>query len=65
LCSLVVSSENNQIHVKSAELGDWALSPVSETEFVFLDGGTTITFVKGADGKVEQMKFWGMELCKK
>jgi CubicO group peptidase (beta-lactamase class C family) len=63
--SYVVSLEKDQLHVKSAELGDWVLSPVSETEFVYLDGGTTITFVKGADGKVEQMNFRGMELAKK
>jgi len=36
---VLVSIEKGQLHLKSSDFGDWALSPVSETEFVYLDGG--------------------------
>jgi hypothetical protein len=53
---VLVSIEKNQLHLKSSDFGDWALSPVSETEFVYLDGGASVAFVKGSDGRYTQMK---------
>lgn len=51
-----VSIEQDGLHVKSLATGDLALLPMSETEFVYLDGGIFITFVQGADGSFDQMK---------
>jgi CubicO group peptidase (beta-lactamase class C family) len=62
---VLVSIEKDQLHIQSADTGDWALSPISETEFVYLDGGVAITFVKGPDGKYEQIKRWGAVLSRK
>ena len=45
---VVVYIEKDQLRMKSPETGDWALSPISETEFVYMDGGVEITFIKGA-----------------
>ncbi len=50
--------EKDQLHLKSPDIGDWALSPISETEFVCLDGGDSVTFVKGADGRYDQVNYW-------
>jgi len=61
----LVSIEKNQLHIKSSEIGDWALSPVSETEFVCLDAGASITFVKGSDGRYDQIKAMGQVLSRK
>jgi CubicO group peptidase (beta-lactamase class C family) len=55
---VLVSVEKDQLHLKSPDVGDWALSPVSETEFVYLDGGISVTFVKGSDGRYDQVKYW-------
>ena len=55
---VLVSVEEDQLHLKSPDIGDWALSPVSETEFVYLDGGISVTFVKGPDGRYDQVKYW-------
>ncbi len=52
----LVSIEKDGLHVKSLATGDMALLPMSETEFVYLDGGMFITFVKGDDGSFDQMK---------
>ncbi len=52
----LVSVEENRLHVKSLATGDMAFLPMSETEFVYLDGGMFITFVKGADGNFDQIK---------
>jgi hypothetical protein len=61
----LVSIEKNQLHIKSSEIGDWALSPVSETEFVCLDAGVSITFVEGSDGRYDQIKAMGQVLSRK
>jgi CubicO group peptidase (beta-lactamase class C family) len=62
---VLVSIEKDQLHIQSPDTGDWALSPVSETEFVYLDGGVSITFVKGAAGRYDQIKRWGAVLSRK
>lgn len=61
----LVSVEHNQLHFRSPETGDWALSPVSETEFVYLDGGVFITFVKSPDGTCEKMETMGRVLSRR
>jgi CubicO group peptidase (beta-lactamase class C family) len=53
---VLVSIEKDQLHLKSPDIGDWALSPVSETEFVYLDGGASVAFVMGSDGRYAQIK---------
>ena len=55
---VLVSIEKDQLHLKSPDIGEWALSPVSETEFVYMDGGISVTFVKGSDGRYDQVKYW-------
>ena len=45
---VLVSIEKDQLHLKSPDIGDWALSPVSETEFVYLDGGVVRHFCQGS-----------------
>ena len=62
---VLVSVEKNQLHIKSPETGDWALSPISETEFVYLNGGVYLTFVKGSDGRYDQITRWGAVLSRK
>jgi CubicO group peptidase (beta-lactamase class C family) len=62
---VLVSLEKNQLHIKSPEIGDWALSPISETEFFYLDGGVSLTFVKGSDGRYDQIKYWGAAFLRK
>jgi CubicO group peptidase (beta-lactamase class C family) len=62
---VLVSIEKDQLHIQSPDTGDWALSPISETEFVYLDGGASITFVKGPDGGYDQIKRWGAVLSRK
>jgi hypothetical protein len=62
---VLVSVENGRLHIQSPDTGDWPLSPVSETEFVYLDGGVAVTFVKGADGRYGQLKRWGAVLSRK
>ena len=52
----LVSIEKDRLHIKAAAIGDWALFPISETKFIYLDRGIYVTFVKGADGKFDQMK---------
>jgi CubicO group peptidase (beta-lactamase class C family) len=62
---VLVSIENDQLHIQFPDTGDWALSPISETEFVYLDGGAAITFIKGPDGRYDQIKRWGAVLSRK
>jgi CubicO group peptidase (beta-lactamase class C family) len=62
---VVVYIEKDQLRMKSPETGDWALSPISETEFVYMDGGAEITFIKGPDDRVDQMQRWGAVLSRK
>lgn len=62
---VLVSVEKNQLHIKSQETGDWALSPISATEFVYLEEGVDLTFVKGSDGRHDQIKCWGAVLSRK
>jgi len=62
---VVVYIEKNQLHIKSPETGDWALSPISETEFVSMDGGVELTFVKGDDDRYDQIQRWGAVLSRK
>jgi len=62
---VVVCVEKDQLHIRSAETGDWALFPISETEFVYMDGGVEITFVKGPDGRIDQLIRWGAVLSRK
>ena len=38
----------------ATETGDLVLSPISETEFDYLDGGDEMTFVKGDDDSFKQ-----------
>jgi hypothetical protein len=57
--------EKNQLHIKSSETGDWALSPISETEFVYMDGGVELSFVKGDDDRYDQIQRWGAVLSRK
>ena len=53
---VLVSIEKGQLHLKSSDFGDWALCPVSDTEFVYLDGGASVAFVMGSDGRYAQIK---------
>jgi CubicO group peptidase (beta-lactamase class C family) len=62
---VVVYIEKDQLHINSAETGDWALSPISETEFVYMDGGVEITFIKGDDDRYDQIQRWGAVLSRK
>jgi CubicO group peptidase (beta-lactamase class C family) len=62
---VVVYIEKDQLRMKSPETGDWALSPISETEFVYMDGGVEITFVKGDDDRYNQIQRWGAVLSRK
>jgi CubicO group peptidase (beta-lactamase class C family) len=62
---VVVYIEKDQLRMKSPETGDWALSPISETEFVYMDGGVEITFVKGDDDMYDQIQRWGAVLTRK
>lgn len=62
---VIVSIEKDQLHIQSADTGDWALSPISETEFVDMDGGVEITFIKGDDDQYDQIQRWGAVLSKK
>ena len=62
---VVVYIEKDQIRLKSPETGDWALSPISETEFVYMDGGVEITFIKGDDDRYDQIQRWGAVLSRK
>lgn len=57
--------EKDQLHVKSPGARDWALAPLSETEFIYLDGGVEVTFTRGADGRCDQMNRWGSVLTRK
>lgn len=61
---VVVSIEKDQLHIKSPETGDWALSPISGTEFVYMDGGVEITFIKGDDDRYDQIQRWGAVLSR-
>jgi CubicO group peptidase (beta-lactamase class C family) len=62
---VVVYIEKDQLHVKSAETGDWMLSPISETKFVYMDGGVELTFGKGDDDRFDQIQRWGAVLSRK
>ena len=62
---VVVCIEKDQLRMKSQETGDWALSPISETEFVYMNGGVEITFVKGDDDRYDQIHRWGAVLSRK
>jgi len=62
---VVVYIEKDQLHMKSPEIGDWALSPISETEFVYMDGGVELTFIKGDDDRYDQIQRWGAVLFRK
>jgi len=62
---VVVYIEKDQLRMKSPETGDWALSPISETEFVYMDGGVELTFIKGDDDRVDQVQRWGAVLSRK
>jgi len=62
---VVVYIEKDQLRMKSPETGDWALSPISETEFVYMDGGVEITFIKGDDDRYDQIQRWGAVLSRK
>ena len=62
---VLVYIEKDQLHIKSPETGDWALSPISETEFVYMDGGVELTFVKGDDDRYDQIQRWGAVLSRK
>ncbi len=62
---VVVYIEKDQLRMMSPETGDWALSPISETEFVYMDGGVEITFIKGDDDRYDQIQRWGALLSRK
>ncbi|MCX6560266.1 MAG: serine hydrolase [Candidatus Aminicenantes bacterium] len=62
---VLVSIEGHQLHVKSPDTGDWALFPISETEFVYLDGGSSINILKGPDGRFDKIQRWGTVLSRK
>jgi len=62
---VVVYIEKDQLRMKSPEAGDWALSPISETEFVYMDEGVEITFVKGDDDRYHKLQRWGTVLSRK
>jgi hypothetical protein len=40
------------------------LSPISETEFVYMDGGVELTFIKGDDDRYDQIQRWGAVLSR-
>jgi CubicO group peptidase (beta-lactamase class C family) len=61
---VVVYIEKDQLRMKSPETGDWALSPISETEFVYMDGGVELTFIKGDDDRYDQIHRWGAVLSR-
>ena len=62
---VLVYIDKDQLRIKSSETGDWPLFSVSETEFVYMDGGAEITFIKGDDGKCDQLQRWGEVLSRK
>jgi CubicO group peptidase (beta-lactamase class C family) len=62
---VLVYIEKDQLRVKSPETGDWALSPISETEFVYMDGGVELIFAKGDDDRYDQIQRWGAVLSRK
>lgn len=62
---VVMYIEKGQLRMKSPETGDWALSPISETEFVYMDGGVELTFVKGDNDRYDQIQRWGAVLSRK
>jgi hypothetical protein len=53
---ILVSIDEGRLVVKSMATGKMSLLPMSETEFVYLDGGMFITFVQGDFGSFDQMK---------
>jgi len=53
---VLVSIDEGHLVVKSMATGKMELLPMSETEFVYLDGGIFITFVQGDEGNFDQMK---------
>ena len=62
---ILVSVEKNLLHIKSSETGEWILSPISETEFVYMDGGVELSFVKGDEDRYDQIQRWGAVLSRK
>jgi len=61
---ILVSIEDEQLHIKSTETGDWPLYPISDTEFVYLDGGASLTFTKNPDGVYDKIERWGKVLSR-
>jgi CubicO group peptidase (beta-lactamase class C family) len=61
---VIVYIEKDQLRMMSPETGDWALSPISETEFVYMDGGVELTFIKGDDDRYDQIQRWGAVLSR-
>jgi len=53
---ILVSIEEGRLCVKSMATGKMSLLPMSETEFVYLEGGIFFTFVRGADKSINQIK---------
>jgi hypothetical protein len=51
----LVSIDEGRLVVKSLATGKMELLPMSETKFVYLEGGMFITFVKGADGNFDRV----------
>lgn len=60
----IVSLQGDRLLVYSSE-GKWTLTPTSETEFVDMESGLTVCFVKGPDGRINQIKVMGMVLNRK
>ncbi|MBN1224255.1 MAG: beta-lactamase family protein [Candidatus Aminicenantes bacterium] len=51
-----VSVKEGELYVTILGKGNVSLTPVSETEFVYLEGGWRLTFVKKPDGSCDEIK---------
>lgn len=54
--SFQVLIEKDHLHLRSNEMGDWLLIPVSETKFINLETGRYVGFFKKSDEGFGQMK---------
>ncbi len=57
-----VSIEKNRLHLRSTEMGDWTLVPVSETKFINLENGRYVGFFKKDSEVFNQIKIGSEDL---
>lgn len=60
-----VTIKGKRLHLTSPEIGDWPLSPLSDTKFIYIEGGSTVTFAKNPAGEIDKMTLWGQTRSKK